>query len=227
MKLYVSLAAIALSCAVAACDSAAGASRSAVVAKVNTDSLRADSIARARQDSINRTLPGYVIDSVLPVAEELHRFRVSIGGDSAIAFSHASPSRDELVKRLVRGVARRDSVDLRNTLVSPREFADLIYPSSPYTRPPYRQAPGLVWMMITNHSGSGYTRLLRRRGDARLELASYQCNETPEVQGPNKLWSDCVVKVVADKKDTTTQKWFGSIVERDGKFKLLSYRNQF
>ena len=51
------IAAIALTGAVAACDSASGASRTA---KAATDSLRADSIARVRQDSINRAQPGYV-----------------------------------------------------------------------------------------------------------------------------------------------------------------------
>jgi hypothetical protein len=27
--------------------------------------------------------------------------------------------------------------------------------------------------------------------------------------------------------DTTTQRWFGSIIERGGRFKFVSYTNQF
>ena len=41
------------------------------------DSIRADSVARARQDSINRATPGYVIDSLLPPEEEARRFRAA------------------------------------------------------------------------------------------------------------------------------------------------------
>jgi hypothetical protein len=50
------------------------------------DSIRADSVARARQDSINRATPGYVIDSLLPPEEEARRFRDAFPGDSATAF---------------------------------------------------------------------------------------------------------------------------------------------
>src|ERR1043165_2290911 len=73
--------------------------RKALAARLPADSARADSIARARQDSINRTLPGYVIDSLLPVDEELRRFRAAIGGEPVPAFVAGSPSREALAKR--------------------------------------------------------------------------------------------------------------------------------
>ena len=227
MKLHVSIAAIVLSSAIAACDSASGASASARLPKHTVDSLRADSIAVARQDSINHAQPGYVVDSALSVDEEVRRFRVAVGGDTVTSFAHASASRDELIKRVVRSVARTDTNELRHTLVSPREFVDLIYPSSQYTHPPYRQSPGLVWMTITNHSASGLSRLVARRAEAALKLSSYSCDDKPEIQGENKLWTGCVVHLTDAKGDTTTQRWFGSIVERAGQFKLLSFRNQF
>src|SRR5215213_7249409 len=110
------------------------------------DSARTDSIARAHQDSIDRATPGYVIDSLLPVEEELRRFREVIGGSPVIVLQHASSSREALVRRFVRDLATHDTADLGRAAVSPREFADLIYPDSPNTRPPYRQSPAFVWM---------------------------------------------------------------------------------
>ena len=65
-----------------------------------------DSIARARQDSINRALPGYVVDSILPIDEEIRRFAARIGGDPVTSFAHASASREALVRRIVRDVTR-------------------------------------------------------------------------------------------------------------------------
>ena len=224
MKLTVSLAAVALGCAIAACDSASARTPGALAL---SDSARTDSIARARQDSINRAQPGYIVDSILPVDEELRRFRDRIGGPPVNAFTNGSPSRDELVKRLVRDVARHDTTDLRAALVTAREFADLIYPSSPYMHPPYRQAPELVWTMIQNPSSSGYRRLIRRRGEAALALTSYACKEQPEVQGENKLWTECTLRLASPGGQASTQKWFGTIVERDGQFKVMSFRNQF
>lgn len=225
MKPYSSLAAVALGCAIAACDSEASARTT--VARTLTDSARSDSIARARQDSVNRAQPGYVVDSIFPVEEQLRRFRDKIGGTPATTFSDASTSRDALIKRIVKDVAQQDTTDMRSALISAREFADLIYPSSPNFRPPYQQAPDIVWMMIQNRSQSGYLRVVRRRGEAALRLQRSECKEQPEVQGENKLWTDCVVHLVSARGDTSTQKWFGTIVERDGRFKLLSYRNQF
>ena len=64
------------------------------------DSIRTDSIARARQDSVNRAQPGYVVDSLLPIEEELRRFRAAIGGSPVTALAHGSASREELVRRL-------------------------------------------------------------------------------------------------------------------------------
>jgi hypothetical protein len=221
MKSSFSLTAIALTCAVAACDSAAAKSPAL------SDSARADSVARARQDSINRAQPGYVVDSILPVEEELRRFRRKIGGAPVTQLARSSASRDDLVRRIVDDVGRNDTTDLRGTLITAREFADLIYPSSPYTRPPYRQAPGLVWTMIQNSSNSGFLRLTRRRGVKGLALKSYECREQPETQGENKLWTDCILHLASAAGEESAQKWFGTIVERNGQYKLLSFRNQF
>src|ERR1700754_1736356 len=101
------VAAIALlSGAIAGCESAHSES------VTTRDSARADSVARARQDSINRAQPGYVIDSILPVEEELRRFRDAIGGAPVTALSGGSPSRDALARRVVAAVTANDTTEM-------------------------------------------------------------------------------------------------------------------
>ena len=212
--------------AIAAC-SRGGESKSVSPESLRADSIRQDSIARARQDSINRAQPGYVIDSALPVEEELRRFRAAVGGKPVTVLSNGSSSREELVKRVVRAVAVRDSADLRALTLTSREFADLVYPSSPYTHPPYRTAPGLVWMQISQPSETGLKRLLARRGGATFEYVDHSCQPTPEHQGRNTLWTDCQVRVIGPTHETLSQRWFGSIIERDGVYKVVSFANQF
>jgi hypothetical protein len=191
------------------------------------DSVRTDSIARARQDSINRASPGYVIDSVLPVEEEIRRFRAAIGGDAAVELSDASASREKLVSRFVRDLAAADTIDLKRAVISPREFVDLLYPTSPNRRPPYRQSPAFVWMQVAGQSASGLARVVRRRAPQQLAYAGHDCDPKPEVQGKNRLWVRCSVRLVSPAGDTTTQRLFGTIVERAGRFKFVSYANQF
>jgi hypothetical protein len=196
-------------------------------ASAHADSLRSDSIARARQDSINRTLPGYVVDSARPIPEEIRRFAERVGGDSVSSFAHASMSREALIRRVVRDVARADSSDLAAAAITPREFIDLVYPSSPYTHRPYEQPPDLVWMQIANPSGAGYRRLLGRLGGQAFAYISDACAGKPERQGANTLYLDCIIMVSDPSHRQIKQRWFGSIIERDGRFKILSYRNQF
>lgn len=196
-------------------------------ASARTDSLRADSIARARQDSINRTLPGYVIDSARPIPEEIRRFAARIGGEPVASFAHASASADALIRRVVRDVTAADSTDLASAAITPREFIDLVYPSSPYTHPPYQQPPDLVWMQIANPSAAGYRRLLARRGGQVFSYVAHACARKPERQGSNTLIADCVITVRDPSNAQIKQRWFGSIIERDGRFKILSYSNQF
>lgn len=196
-------------------------------ARTPADSARADSIARARQDSINRTLPGYVVDSILPVEEELRRFRAALPGDSATQLTGGSPSRDALVRRFVRALVANDTTDLRAIAVHGREFADLYYPESPYTHAPYRQSPALAWSLIQNPSTSGLTRLVRRLGGKPMTYVSHRCDPNVVHEGRNTRYAGCLITIVDADGGTVTKRYFGSIIERDGRFKFMSYTNQF
>jgi hypothetical protein len=195
--------------------------------EATADSVRADSLARVRQDSMNRAQPSYVVDSILPVEEELRRFRAALPSDSATALTGGSPSREALVKRFVRALAANDTADLQAMAVHGREFADLYYPESPYTHAPYRQAPALAWSLIQNPSTSGLTRLVRRLGGRPMTYLGHACDPKVVHEGRNVRYSGCLIHLVDERGDTVTKRYFGSILERDGRFKFLSYTNQF
>lgn len=223
MKLH-TLAAICLSLVIV---TACVGSREQRALRVAADSARADSISSARLDSINRATPGYVIDSILPVEEELRRFRFAIGGDPVTRLANASNSREALVRRFMDALSETDSTELRRMSLQPREFADLIYPESPYTHRPYQQSPALVWYQISNGSTSGYTRLLRRLAGQPLRYVDSSCDPKPDRQGRNVIWTHCIVRIAGPSGDPTPHRLFGSIIERDGAYKIVSYRNEF
>ena len=194
---------------------------------VAVDSVADDSVARARQDSINRTLPGYVVDSILPVEEELRRFRAAIGGNPVAAFENGAPSRDSLLGTFIHALSTSDTVALQKMLLNAQEFAWLVYPESQYTRPPYTQAPALVWNQIQNPAASGYIRLVRRLGGKKLQYEGYECSPNPDREGQNVIWTRCTVLVAEPNEGARARRLFGSIIERDGRFKFVSYANEF
>jgi len=185
------------------------------------ESGTADSIARARQDSINRAQPGYVIDSILPVEEEIRRFQAELG-EQPTGFSHGASSPAALVEAFVRAIEQNDTTALIRSMVNRREFGYLVYPTSPNVRPPYRQSPELVWLQRAAASSKGASRLLGRFGGRPFGFVGYTCPSPPSRQGDNTVWMTCFMRRVASGGDTTTRRLFGPIIERGGQYKFLS-----
>jgi len=197
-----------------------------------TDSLQArrasigvDSVARARQDSIDRATPGYVVDSLLPPEEEARRFRAAAPGDSATAFVGGDASRDALVRRFVRSLAASDTSALRKMVVTAREFVDIYYPGSLYVRGPYHQPAGFAWRMIQSASDAGFRRLLQRASGRPLIFVSERCEPKVLHEGAVDRYTGCLVRIVDGRGDSVTKRLFGSIVSYRGTFKFLSYAN--
>jgi hypothetical protein len=208
-------------------DQAARALAVVLAQSSHTDSVLAavpDPSARARQDSINRAQPGYVVDSILPVEEELRRFRAVVGARTT-ALGDGAKSLGDLVRRFVSAVEQSDTAALSRLTLSAREFAWLVYPSSPYTKAPYRQAPGLVWMSIDTPSDVGRRRLLKRAAGQTLGFVGYGCKRPVERQGENMLHVGCVLELRKGDGAISRTRLFGTVIERNGVFKFVSFDN--
>jgi hypothetical protein len=179
---------------------------------------------RVWQDSIVRSRPGYIVDSILPVDEEIRRFQATLGPRPA-GFSHGAATRGALVARFVDAIERSDTAALSQLVVDRSEFGYLVYPTSPNVAPPYRQSPDLVWLMRSASTEKGMTRLMARFGGRPLGLSGYSCPGRSARQGENTLWSGCVVQRTLGSGDRTALQMFGSIIERGGQFKFLSLTN--
>jgi hypothetical protein len=157
----------------------------------------------------------YSIDSALAL------FRAGL--EPAVELESAQPSIDSTIRRFARMLEQRDTAAMRAMVMTRREFAYLYYPTSPFTRTPTLQEPGLAWFLHINNSQKGATRLLERFGGKPLRIAGNACRGS-RIEGDNRLWNDCVQRIVVE-GDTTVIRLFGGVYERNGRFKILSYAN--
>jgi hypothetical protein len=194
------------------------------VALLGCDRGTTGTAAQGTADSSTGALPAQVVDSVLPIEEELRRFRADIPG-APTEFTGGTTSRRALVESFVRAVERADTAALAEMVQSRAEFAHLTYPSSPYTRPPYRQSPQVTWMLLQNAGVTGLRRVVDRLAGRPVGYLDYECDAEPLVEGENRLWRNCRVRRVRAPADTVTGRLFGVILERNGRYKFASYAN--
>jgi hypothetical protein len=192
-------------------------------ASATTDSARTDSVARARQDSINRAQPGYVVDSIFPIEEEIRRFNADLERPARLG---GAANRSDLVRRFAAALRSADTSALRQLLITRAEFGHLVFPESPFTRAPYKAKPGVIWTQLMSQSQRGLSRLFARMAGS-ADISELRCDATPDQQGPNKLWRNCSVLVQSPEFGRRRMQLFGRIIERDGHAKFMSYASDF
>ncbi len=162
---------------------------------------------------------GGVVDSILPIDEQLRRFRDALPPIDTLL--HASPSREALVTRWAAAIATNDSSDLNAMIMDRAEFAWLYYPDSPMSKPPYEAPPQLLWGQLLASSNKGATQLVNRFGGRRVTVSRFRCPTPPDTQGANVLHSKCEARLTAPGTQTVDGILFGTIIERDGRFKFV------
>lgn len=175
------------------------------------------------QEPVPAPTPGGPVDSIIPNPEAQRRFREGLPVVSALAAG--SDSREALVRRFAQAVERHDTAALRAMVMSRAEFAYLYYPHTRYTRRPYELPPELLWFQVQQNSEKGIVRVLRRLGGSALQVRSVECEDDPETVGQGRLWNRCLVHRAGG--GPAAERLFGSIMELDGRYKFVSYANDF
>ncbi len=169
--------------------------------------------------------PAAYVDSARTIAEDLRRFREGL--EPVAALRGGAATRDALVRGFVAAVEAQDTATAIRMVMDRREFAYLYYPHTPLVAPPQEMSPQLAWFLMLRSSEKGITRVFRRLGGRPLGYRGHACDPQPAVQGPNRVWSRCTVRHVAEEGDTASLALFGGILERGGRFKFVSYANEF
>lgn len=166
---------------------------------------------------------GGVVDSILPISEQLRRFRADLA-DHPDTLRHASSSLDVLARRWGKAVATRDSTALNEMTLDRAEFAWIYYPGSKLSKPPYEAPPQLLWGQILANSDEGARHVITRFGGKQFVVESVTCPAPSDTTEASVVRSECRVKVKTA-SGTLEDRLFGSIIEHQGRFKFLSYSN--
>lgn len=189
---------------------------------------RADTTPRTAADSqaahvAEVRAAGGVVDSILPMEEQLRRFREGMTAPDGLR--NAENSREALVTRWLGAVSASDTATLNALLLDRAEFAYLYFPSSPMVAPPYEAPPQLLWGQILASSNDGLPKVLGRFGGKALSAPVLSCPDSGVVEGENRTWSRCELSFRVSGAETVRGRFFGTIVERGGRFKFLGYAN--
>lgn len=166
-----------------------------------------------------------VVDSALPIDTLLHRFRATLP-DTPTTLTGGLPSAEGLTRALLRALETQDTATVQRLVLSPSEFAWLYYPHTRFTRPPYELGPELLWLQLGMASEKGAVRLIRRYGGTPLRFESLTCPDSATGEGPNRVLTGCRVRFAAADSAARELRLFGSLLQRDGLYKFVSYANE-
>ncbi|MGH7720762.1 MAG: hypothetical protein ACREON_18185, partial [Gemmatimonadaceae bacterium] len=157
----------------------------------------------------------------VPMDTALAHFRSGL--PAVTELENGSPSLSALVRRFAAAVERGDTAAVRTMLVSRAEFAYIYFPQTVLVRPPFMQDPALAWFLSIQDSRKGITRTFGRFAGHRGWLSRHDCPTQPTLEGGYRLWVGCRVIVHDAARDSRTLQIFGPIIERNGRFKFLTY----
>jgi hypothetical protein len=165
-----------------------------------------------------------VVDSVVPREVALERFRDGLADPDSL--SGGARTREALVRAFVRALETSDTAALAAMALTRAEFAYLFYPTNPQGLPPYNLSPGLMWFTLETGGRQGLSRLLEQRAGRQLRYLSHSCDPSVSEQGENRVFGPCLVRRLQAPGDTVAERLFGPIIERGGRYKLVSLANK-
>ena len=91
--------------------------------------------------------------------------------------------------------------------------------------PPYEMPPALLWEQVLANSDAGARKIIDRFGGRALEVRSVRCDAIPEKEGANTIRQDCIARLRSASDSLPAARYFGSIIERDGRYKFMGLAN--
>ena len=136
---------------------------------------------------------------------------------------------EELLRTALRGFEEQDTALLQRLLVTKSEYLEIIYPELgkhwPSARDMREEVQSFFWQNQYNSSMAGLLRRLKNFKERRLALIAFEFSDGVETYPSYKLHTGTRLQIRTETGDTISFTAIGSIVEKDNRYKLLSYRD--
>ena len=133
------------------------------------------------------------------------------------------PSPEALSEAVLAALAARDVDRLRALALDEREFRTAVWPELPASRPERNVPFDYAWGDLRQKSANALRRLVARRGGRRYRLTGVGfAGETTEYR-TFRVHRETVLDLLDEEGEAMRLALFGSILEREGEFKLFSF----
>ena len=137
--------------------------------------------------------------------------------------SHAFESPEALARVVLDALAARDQATLGALPLSATEFRQIVWPELPSSRPEVNLPVEYAWGDLSTKSRGHLGATLDEWGGRRLALVRLEFRGDTTAYKTFSVHRDAQLTVRTDTGEERRIRLFGSILERDGQFKLFSY----
>ncbi len=123
---------------------------------------------------------------------------------------------------MLEALAARDETALRRLAIDEAEFRDHIWPSLPAARPERNLPLSYVWGDLHQKSGTSLARTLGEHGGRRYQLEQVVLGQSTEYPG-FRTHARTILRVREGGGEPREIRVFGSVLEKDGRWKVFSY----
>ena len=135
---------------------------------------------------------------------------------------NTQPSAQGVASAVLEALARRDRAELEALAVTEAEFRDHVWPSLPAARPERNLPLDYVWGDLHQKSTASLTQALNAHGGRQYELLGVEFADSTDY-GAYRLHREAQLRVRDAAGEAMTIRVCGSMIERDGSWKVFSY----
>lgn len=137
--------------------------------------------------------------------------------------AHSGDSIDDLAKKVLMAIESNDIKELDALRINHDEFKNYLWPEFPAGK---KNFPfDFAWDNLNGKTIKGMTRALTDIGGQEYRLVDVAFEENSERYATFTIYTSAVLNVTDKDGNVKALKFCGSIIERKGEYKFLSYRD--
>lgn len=140
--------------------------------------------------------------------------------------SNTSDSPEEACRQVLDALLMSDTAALHNLVLTRFEHDSILVPQLPIGQDTTGNKDlELAWLMLNQRSRKGIRRALADYAGERFEFLSVEFDRSKEVHGPLTIHKGTHVRVRTERGEEVVLGIFGSILEQNERYKLVSIRD--